>query len=457
MSSSQHLPFTSSTLPSLVSPQNDFQGRKQHSLYATTSQRSQSDTTIGKVASISSFPASRSSPHELNRFPPDTQIFTSPNFSHMHSATHAGGIQPSLSFFRPTRPNNQADSSRPSSVGSMNDAMEGIQDPEIFQLSDINHRRSDSSDDQVDGSRATDHTCTVLQDVQSSKRVKQSREPLLPTAARPDATGRPSGIRDRSGTTSSYAAKNKARTSFDKFLGLSRGLSFESLRKIQNSRPALIEGRATFESKRREDLNNYDLPTHHKRTFSSGAYGDNIAGDRRHSGFRTSDSHFPDPSFVPKPPDRWPPLSAIPIFSPETKKQYRNYQLHSSNNKFFLGGRLLTGGDSPWAFVASFSLVLTIAGVWFGTTCVWWWQNQSPAVAAVGIYMALLVISTMLATVCQQFQHNNRFGLTSFQATTDPGILPRELDPDPPYSNELPSDGGPRVPMPRELKVRNET
>jgi len=339
----------------------------------------------------------------------------------------------------------------------MNDAMEGIQDPEIFQLSDINHRRSDSSDDQVDGSRATDHTCTVLQDVQSSKRVKQSREPLLPTAARPDATGRPSGIRDRSGTTSSYAAKNKARTSFDKFLGLSRGLSFESLRKIQNSRPALIEGRATFESKRREDLNNYDLPTHHKRTFSSGAYGDNIAGDRRHSGFRTSDSHFPDPSFVPKPPDRWPPLSAIPIFSPETKKQYRNYQLHSSNNKFFLGGRLLTGGDSPWAFVASFSLVLTIAGVWFGTTCVWWWQNQSPAVAAVGIYMALLVISTMLATVCQQFQHNNRFGLTSFQATTDPGILPRELDPDPPYSNELPSDGGPRVPMPRELKVRNET
>jgi palmitoyltransferase ZDHHC9/14/18 len=61
---------------------------------------------------------------------------------------------------------------------------------------------------------------------------------------------------------------------------------------------------------------------------------------------------------------------------------------------------LLTGGDSPWAFIASFSLVLIIAGVWFGTTAVWWWQNKSPAVAAVGAYLSLLTISTMLTTVC---------------------------------------------------------
>lgn len=37
---------------------------------------------------------------------------------------------------------------------------------------------------------------------------------------------------------------------------------------------------------------------------------------------------------------------------------------------------------------------------------------------------------------------------------TDPGILPRNLDPDPPYS--VPSDGGDRVPMPRDLKVRSD-
>lgn len=430
--SSQHLPFTSSIPPSPTSPQHNSQGQQQLHLYATITQRPQSDMTVSKAASISSSPTPRSLPLVPNRFLSDTQTLTSPNFTRIHSATHAGGIQPSVSFFRPTRPNNQTESSRPSSVGSTNDAVEGTQDPEIFQLGDMNHRRSESFDDQVAESRATDHVYTVLQDVQSSKRVKQSREPLLPTTTRPNATGRLSGTRDCSGTASSCAARNKVRTSFDRFLGLSRGLSFESLRKTQNDRPVSIEGRATFESKRREDLSGYDYPIHHKRTSSSGA---NIAVDRRHS----SDSHSPDPSFNPRPPDRWPLLSAVPILNPETKKQYRNHQLHPSNNKFFLGGHLLTGGDSPWALVSSFLLVLTIAGVWFGTTCVWWWQNQSPTVAAVGIYMALLVISTMLAT-----------------ATTDPGILPRELDPDPPYPSETPSDGGSRVPMPRDLKVRND-
>lgn len=447
--SSQHLSFTSSIPPSPTSPQHNSQGQQQLHLYATITQRPQSDMTVSKAASISSSPTPRSLPLVPNRFLSDTQTLTSPNFTRIHSATHAGGIQPSVSFFRPTRPNNQTESSRPSSVGSTNDAVEGTQDPEIFQLGDMNHRRSESFDDQVAESRATDHVYTVLQDVQSSKRVKQSREPLLPTTTRPNATGRLSGTRDCSGTASSCAARNKVRTSFDRFLGLSRGLSFESLRKTQNDRPVFIEGRATFESKRREDLSGYDYPIHHKRTSSSGA---NIAVDRRHS----SDSHSPDPSFNPRPPDRWPLLSAVPILNPETKKQYRNHQLHPSNNKFFLGGHLLTGGDSPWALVSSFLLVLTIAGVWFGTTCVWWWQNQSPTVAAVGIYMALLVISTMLATVCQGSQRDNRSDIISSQATTDPGILPRELDPDPPYPSETPSDGGSRVPMPRDLKVRND-
>jgi palmitoyltransferase ZDHHC9/14/18 len=45
-------------------------------------------------------------------------------------------------------------------------------------------------------------------------------------------------------------------------------------------------------------------------------------------------------------------------------------------------------------------LVLVIAGVWFGTTAVWWWKNKSPAVAIVGAYVSLLTITTMLATVC---------------------------------------------------------
>jgi len=115
----------------------------------------------------------------------------------------------------------------------------------------------------------------------------------------------------------------------------------------------------------------------------------------------------------------------------------RNYELHPSRNRFFLGGRCLTGGDSPWAFMGSFSVVFGITGVWFGTTCVYWWRHKSPAVAIVGAYMCLLTISCMLAT-----------------AFRDPGILPRNLDPDPPYPVTSPSDGGVKAPLPRDLRVR---
>ena len=81
------------------------------------------------------------------------------------------------------------------------------------------------------------------------------------------------------------------------------------------------------------------------------------------------------------------------------KKPIRNWSLHPSRNRFFLGGRLLTGGDAPWAFVASLTVVFTIAGVYFGTTAIWWWNNESIAVPIVAAYITLLTISGMFATV----------------------------------------------------------
>jgi palmitoyltransferase ZDHHC9/14/18 len=42
------------------------------------------------------------------------------------------------------------------------------------------------------------------------------------------------------------------------------------------------------------------------------------------------------------------------------------------------------------------------------------------------------------------------------QAMQDPGILPRGLDPDPPYPANSPSDGAVRAPMPRDLRVRSD-
>lgn len=40
------------------------------------------------------------------------------------------------------------------------------------------------------------------------------------------------------------------------------------------------------------------------------------------------------------------------------------------------------------------------------------------------------------------------------QAFRDPGILPRNLDPDPPYPAEASRDSEMRVALPRELRVR---
>lgn len=115
-------------------------------------------------------------------------------------------------------------------------------------------------------------------------------------------------------------------------------------------------------------------------------------------------SPSPDPSFVPIAPRRRPPLSAVPLVDPQAGKVVQRYQVHPSRNRFFLRGRLLTGGDTPWAFIGTLGLIFTIGGVWLGTTAVWWWNHKSPAVAAVGIYLALLILSTMLATV-SLFQH----------------------------------------------------
>ncbi|KAI0277668.1 DHHC palmitoyltransferase-domain-containing protein [Russula aff. rugulosa BPL654] len=116
----------------------------------------------------------------------------------------------------------------------------------------------------------------------------------------------------------------------------------------------------------------------------------------------------------------------------------RNYERISSSNRWFIQGHLLMGGAKPWAFLGSLTLVFSIAGVWLGTTCVWWWHNKSPAVAVVGAYMSLLTVSLMLST-----------------AFKDPGILPRNLDLNPPYPSLAPSDGGDYVPLTRELKVRS--
>ncbi|KIY65295.1 zf-DHHC-domain-containing protein [Cylindrobasidium torrendii FP15055 ss-10] len=117
----------------------------------------------------------------------------------------------------------------------------------------------------------------------------------------------------------------------------------------------------------------------------------------------------------------------------------KRYTIHPSNNRFFLDGRILVGGDKPWAFIGALTVVIGLAGLYCGTTAVWWWHHRGAggkALVVITGYLACITISSMLVT-----------------AFTDPGILPRDLDPDPPF-HEI--EGGEPAPMPRILKVRSD-
>lgn len=241
-----------------------------------------------------------------------------------HTATHAGGILPSASFFRPSRPAH----SRPASPASPS-----LPPPD---------RPSDSDLRRISDSPSLRRLATL----------KRSREPLLPS--------KPSDPRP---TCASLTR-------------VWRNLSLDSAPDevtLSTARQSLHHSHSTSPPPRQSMFHPLvQIPP--SRPPSSSPSPNNI--------------------FIPHPPKSFPPLSAVPL-----APQKHIYQLYPSRNRFFCAGRLLTGGDSPWAFIASFAVVVAISATWFSTTCVWWWHNESPAVAAVGAYMCLLTISCMLATV----------------------------------------------------------
>ncbi|KZV86937.1 zf-DHHC-domain-containing protein [Exidia glandulosa HHB12029] len=146
------------------------------------------------------------------------------------------------------------------------------------------------------------------------------------------------------------------------------------------------------------------------------------------------------PRFAPLPP-RAPVHSTVvspawmaPLVT-DSGRPLRNYEMHPGANKFFLRGRLMLGGDPPYAFLGTLFVYCFFAGWWMGTTCVYWWHNISPALAIIGAYMCLLTLASLLAS-----------------AFRDPGILPRDLDLEAP----LPIGGDSDTPLPREIRVRDE-
>ncbi|EPQ58010.1 hypothetical protein GLOTRDRAFT_71981 [Gloeophyllum trabeum ATCC 11539] len=404
------------------------------------------------VVSSTSQPRSRHSMTYAGQIPViNTQNASKPQASNVtpsSSSTHATGILPPASFFRPSRPNYYQPPPpfpRPSSALS-NDSSHEM--PDHFPLATLEERHDNKSQASL-GSAAANPSYTAEEtqrEFESLRRSKSSREPLLPIggSAKRSANltlpgmsngrgqGSSRGASERSqGGPSSTTSRGRVRDSMDRMEKLLRqGLSFDHIRRSPSISSPLSpgsDGGLQFGGMEIDDEDRVTSSPHsryHRKSVSPATR----STPRPHSMYEFN----PHP-----PPDTNPPLSAVPMIDENTGKPVRNYQLHPSRNRFFFSGRFLTGGDSPWAFVGSSCVVLSITGVWFGTTCVWWWRHKSPAVAIVGAYMCLLTISCMLAT-----------------AFRDPGILPRNLDPDPPYPATPPPDGGVKAPLPRDLRVR---
>lgn len=349
---------------------------------------------------------------ELFTPPPPLPIFTPrPN----NNSSHVSGIPPSAAFFHPLRPGQNSPTPppliRPSSPGS-------IMSSEAHALVPVHIApfiRQDTHDTDYSASLNMSSTEDLPQGLgPSSKSTKHSRDPLLPIGRgrRSTVTSRPSiSVTSPYGKSeTNISTPSRMRGSFEKLF--KRGLSFEAGRKAAQGSAVDLEaasvdpaanciprsrqtspvtptaaGRMTFDLTVRDDEHVPTAASHISHYKSS------------EDAPRASSTSLQELSFNPVPPDTRPLPMETPNIDPETGKVLHNWQLHPSQNRFFFGGRLLTGGDSPWAFIFSLTLVLGLSGVWFGTTCVWWWLNESPAVAAVGAYMCLLTISSMGATV----------------------------------------------------------
>ncbi|GAC98437.1 predicted palmitoyltransferase [Pseudozyma hubeiensis SY62] len=105
------------------------------------------------------------------------------------------------------------------------------------------------------------------------------------------------------------------------------------------------------------------------------------------------------------------PLNA----SPPTSKSPRNYKHQKGSNHFPLCGLLITSSDNPLPFLLSLVLLLALGALFYAFEAPYLTTNVSPAITAVFTYIFLQAIVNMLVT-----------------AFRDPGILPRDLDPNPP-------------------------
>ncbi|KAI9025200.1 DHHC palmitoyltransferase-domain-containing protein [Phycomyces nitens] len=135
-----------------------------------------------------------------------------------------------------------------------------------------------------------------------------------------------------------------------------------------------------------------------------------------------------------------PPVQTLSV----PQLQRRNYQDFPGRNKFFCGGRFMTSREY-WAFLVALVLIIG-PSVLFGIfTCPFLWDNVHPAVPIVFCYLFVLSFASMIKT-----------------SWTDPGIIPRDLDPTPEFFDDQGSayygeSDWSHVPVQKEVKIRDNT
>lgn len=361
-------------------------------------------------------PASASSSTKLrNPNSPTSSTFPITSGFPIHtSTTHTGGIQPPASFFHPSRPHYSPPDSPASHIQTH-------EDMEVFQLANLK-RNSDSTEEHSEMAHASPIGLEI-QEPPSMRGTKLGREPLLPIGERPRANKRNSLGRDGFTTRpqNSKTGSNRLRTSLDVVLNLRRGLSIDSHKSNSSPNPAghrqthSISSEGGFGSigdKRIHDAERGIPTTTH---FTSLRRHHSLSSSHDPSLFVAS---TPDTSrTAPIPAGYKPKLSRSKSIQVENEKQYpfavpmytphgqiiRRWQLHPSRNRFTLRGHILTGGDSPWAFIVTFAVACAISGLWFATTCQWWWSQEGvggKVLVCIGGYLSLLVFSNMLKAVC---------------------------------------------------------
>lgn len=333
----------------------------------------------------------------------------------------SSGSAISSSFFYPTRsnagtpppvpplPTIPQTPPRPLSAGSMTSSEAHAMTP--VHLTSFRHSMKESDvSDSLHASTEDLHYHNTLSSGSKVTTQKHSREPLLPIGTKspprqPHLTSRPtlsisSGPYGRS--ESNISPGGRMRDSFEKLFKRNSQKKISPVSPSNSRNHTGNESRSPYINRSIQD-SPISPATNGRMTFEVSDDEAPLSAVSRYkesaSPAAASSVSFAPMNFNPIPVDATPPLSHVPIQDPKTQRPARKYRFHLSRNRFFLDGLVMTGGDSPWAFIATLTLLLVISGIWFGTTCVWWWTNESPAVAAIGAYLCLLTISSMLATV----------------------------------------------------------